>query len=209
MPKRSAGVARRTLAVFAAVGVLTLGPLSPSSLAVETVGNVSIRGKIFILETGDPRPAAFVHAIHFDTKAMFSSRRTLRNGAYLIEGLPFGYYDLVVEFEDKLYLSNRSIEAEAGGKLEISLIIGSGQPRTTEWWSADPNRRISGLDRPADGVAWIVEGMPRSVAPGAIPSGSEAGTRRWLIPSIAAGGLLGLLALGGSSSNDPPASPSE
>ncbi len=195
-----------------AAGIATCVALSaslPAALAAAPPGNVMLRGKIFALETGEPVGGAVVHALHFDTKALRSSLQTIGNGEYRIDALPFGYYDLIVEFEGKLYLSNRGFDSDAGETLEISLIIGSGQPRATEWWSADPGRLIAGLDRPADGVAWIVEGIPRSVAPGAIPAADGEAPRRWLIPVLAGGGLLLLVGLDGGSPSDPDASPSD
>jgi hypothetical protein len=106
------------------------------------------------------------------------------------------------------------INAPAGEKVEFSMVLGSPQPEDTEWWSAEPDRRIPGLDRVPDGVARIVEGIPKKSALMKMASGSGtaaatpspaaaasagggtaavgASTAGWLIPTLAAGGLVAL-----------------
>lgn len=195
--------------------VVSLGLGTPGlTLAAGPAGNVQIRGVIFSGETQDAVSGARVYAVHLDTKQVFTSAPSTASGEYSLTGLPFGYYDLAIETADGLYLSNRVINAPAGEKREISMVLGSPQPEDTEWWSAEPDRRIPGLDRVPDGVARIVEGIPEESALAAMSSGTgtaattpaatAAGTgasaaaaslgttSSWLIPALAAGGLVAL-----------------
>lgn len=161
---------------------------------------------------------ARVYAVHLDTKQVFSSAPSTDKGEYALTGLPYGYYDLAVETSDGLYLANRVINAPAGEKVEISMILGAPQPEDTEWWSAEPDRRIPGLDRVPDGVSRIVEGVPRKSTLVAIASGKTAattgataattgakvfgtGTSSWLIPVLAAGGLAALVIIANDDDN--------
>jgi hypothetical protein len=199
------------LVVLLIVAGLGLGPQG-LALAAGPAGNVQIRGVIFSGETQEPVQAARVYAVHLDTKQVFTSAPSTASGEYALTGLPFGYYDLAVETTDGLYLSNRVINAPAGERVEYSMVLGSPQPEDTEWWSAEPDRRIPGLDRVPDGVARIVEGIPKKSAlmamasgtptPAATPSATTAGggavsrgaAGSWLLPTLAAGGLLLLAA---------------
>ncbi len=202
---------RRTALALVILG-MALGPQAMSVMAAGPAGNVSIRGVVFSGETQDAVMGARVYAVHLDTKQVFSSAPSTDKGEYALTGLPYGYYDLAVETTDGLYLANRVINAPAGEKVEISMILGPPQPEDTEWWSAEPDRRIPGLDRVPDGVSRIVEGVPRKSTLAAIASGKPAagaGTvattsgskvfggakAGWLVPVLAAGGLLALVVL--------------
>jgi len=188
---------RRATALLVVL-VLGFGPQS-MSLAVGPTGNVVLRGAVVLAENGNAVAGATVYAVHLDTKQVFKSTASGANGEYQITGLPFGYYDLAVETTDGLYLANRVVNAPAGEKVEISLLLGPPQPEDTEWWSAEPDRRIPGLDRVPDGVARIVEGKPRraaiaAAAPGATTTAAAAtaGGSNWLIPALVAAGVIAL-----------------
>ncbi len=224
---RSAGLIRmRRVAASVVVAALVAGAHLPAALAAGQAGNVEIRGKVFDMQSGDPLADAVVHAVHLDTKEVYTSGPTSADGEYELDHLPFGYYDLAVESSGGLFLSNRVIRAPAGESIKISLILGEPQPEDTEWWSADPHRRIPGLDRTPDGVGRIVEGTPRripsaqpgSAAPGPTPASATASAgsrlddprRSWLIPTLVASGLFGLALLvedDEDQTSDPPTSP--
>lgn len=199
--------ARRLLLMMVIVGI-GLGP-QVVSLAAGPAGNVQIRGVIFSGETQEAVAGARVYAVHLDTKQVFTSAPSTASGEYALTGLPFGYYDMAIETTTGLYLSNRVINAPAGERVEFSMVLGSPQPEDTEWWSAEPDRRIPGLDRVPDGVARIIEGIPKrsalvamasgTAAPAATPTAAAAtgtavrgGAASWLIPALAAGGFVAL-----------------
>lgn len=204
-------VVRRVTLALVIVG-MGIGPQMSWSVAAGPAGNVVIRGVVFSGQTQEPVTGARVYAVHLDTKQVFSSAPSTDKGEYQLTGLPYGYYDMAVETTDGLYLANRVINAPAGEKVEMSMILGPPQPEDTEWWSAEPDRRIPGLDRVPDGVARIVEGVPRkstlaaiasgkTTAPAAATAGTKAGrtfaasTTSWLVPVLAAGGLVALAVL--------------
>ncbi len=201
----------RRLALILVIAGLVLGPQTTLTLAAGTAGNVVLRGKVGSAETGEPIAGARVYAVHLDTKQVFTSAPTNAKGEYQITGLPFGYYDIAVETTDGLYLANRVINAPAGEKVDMSLMLGPPQPEDTEWWSAEPDRRIPGLDRVPSGVARIVEGrVPLAkaramaaaggaaaggAAAGAGAAGAAAGAASWLVPALAVAGMVGLAAV--------------
>ena len=128
------------LACIVASG-LAGGPVSAQGRAA---GSVGFKGRI-VDENGTPVAGAKVHAVHLDTKQVFTSSPSDPNGRYVLKGLPLGYFDLVVEGGGGVYLANRVVNAPAGETVEISFMLGPPRPEDTEWWSADPNRRVAGL----------------------------------------------------------------
>jgi hypothetical protein len=212
MLKQGCVCVRRLLAVAVAVA-MAVGPQIGGAFAAGPVGNVVVRGFVASADKATPISGARVYAVHLDTKQVFTSAPSAGDGAYQITGLPFGYYDLAVETPDGLFLANRVINAPAGEKIEVSLMLGPPQPEDTEWWSAEPDRRIAGLDRVPDGVARIVEGKPRALPPGAVSgaqiataTGATGATSSLTLPLLLAGGV-GLLAIliGNQDDNSEPA----
>ncbi len=210
--------ARRVVALSLAFALAFVPGIGGASAAAETA-NASLHGTVAYADKATPVSGAKVHAVHLDTRQVFDSAPTGANGAYQITGLPYGYYDLAVETpEGSLYLANRVISAPPGEKLEISLMLGPPAPEDTEWWSAEPDRRIPGLERVPDGVARVVEGKARAVAAAPAPSGPTPATpvgaaakKSSLKPVLIGGGIavlaVILLAGGGGSSSAPPVSP--
>ncbi|RMF72966.1 MAG: carboxypeptidase regulatory-like domain-containing protein [Acidobacteria bacterium] len=201
---------------LAVVLALALGtPGLPVLAQAAVTGGVSFEGRI-LDENGSPVAGAKVHAVHLDTKQVFTSGPSDGSGHYTLRGLPIGYFDLVVESSSGLFLANRVVNAPAGETVEISLLLGPPRPEDTEWWSADPNRRVAGLDRSPDGVARIVEGdPPRALAVppagGAAAPGSSATfwarNGRWLVPTLAILAAAGIALALDDDEKDQPASP--
>jgi hypothetical protein len=222
----SAVVCRRWIACLLAL-VVAFGTQLPAAQAADgATGTVTIVGTILSASTNQPMPGAQVYVVHLDTKQVFKSAPSEGNGKYQIQGLPFGYYDIAVLDTSGLFLANRVINAPAGEKLEISLALGAPQPEDTEWWSAEPDRRIPGLDRVPDGVARIVEGRPpKGVAaakstPAGATSGAATGSTvakaggrtklaAWLVPLLGGTGIiaLGILADDDDEDEDDEATP--
>ncbi len=195
------GAAFRRLIAILVVFAVGFGSQFNAALAAGPAGNVVIRGVVANANDAAAIVGARVYAVHLDTKQVFTSAPAAAKGEYQITGLPFGYYDIAVETADGLYLANRVINAPAGEKVEISLLLGPPQPEDTEWWSAEPDRRIPGLDRVPDGVARIVEGRPSAARlasatkTAAAPAAASAGGSSLLVPGLLALGVLGLVVL--------------
>ncbi len=212
MRRQMRNMFRRTVILAVVLG-LCFTSTTLTAMAAGPAGNVEIRGVVFSGERQTIVAGARVYAVHLDTKQVFQSSPSNDKGEYDLTGLPYGYYDLAVETSDGLFLANRVINAPAGERVEMSMILGPPQPEDTEWWSAEPDRRIPGLDRVPDGVARIVEGIPRKsrlveiasgkpTATGASTRAATSGTRifgggksGWALPLLAAGGLAGLIIL--------------
>lgn len=198
------GLVRRFAALLM-VSFLIFGPLaSTATSAAGMAGSVVISGTVRNASNGEPVAGAQVYAVHLDTKQVFKSGPSDKDGKYTIPGLPFGYYDLAVLDTAGLFLANRVINAPAGEKQEVSLSLGPPQPEDTEWWSAEPDRRIPGLDRVPDGVARIIEGKPPKTAiasaesakgaAGATVAKTGGGLKlaSWLVPVLGGAGIIAL-----------------
>jgi hypothetical protein len=204
-------ILRCSCAAALVVGLAFGSQVLPAIAQTGAAGNVVLEGKVLSADTGETLANARVYAVHLDTKQVFLSAPSSSSGDYQITGLPFGYYDLAVETPEGLYLANRVINAPAGERIDVSVVLGPPQPEDTEWWSAEPDRRIPGLERVPDGVARIVEGRPPrkseivagDVSPAATfppagapartaPAPAFAGVGGWLIPAAVAVGIVGL-----------------
>lgn len=203
----------RSCLVLTAALLLVPGTTWPA-LAQGNVGaNVSFSGRVIDGKSGESVAGARVYALHLDSKQIFTSAPTEGRGQYELTGLPYGYFDLVVEAPTGLYLGNRVVNAPAGERRDISLSLEDPQPEDMDWWSADPNRRIAGLDRAPDGVARIIEDSSRIAAwqPPKPPepvvasaSGAQAAAKAsrwggfwaansgWLVPVLAVVGSVGV-----------------
>jgi hypothetical protein len=120
-------------------------------------GQGALRGKIFEEDAKTPVGAATVRAVHLDTNEVFEGAPTTADGKYEVAGLPYGYYNLIVETPAGLYLSNRILNVPPEKKVEASFMLTESRPEEKEWWEAEPSRRVPGMDRPPDGVARIIE----------------------------------------------------
>jgi hypothetical protein len=139
--------------------LLVLPAWAPSALAQEArePGRGSLRGKILLDDQKTPAVGATVRAVHLDTNEIFEGAPTTADGKYEVKGLPYGYYNLIVETDGALYLSNRILNVPPEKKVEASFALTESRPEEKEWWEAEPSRRVPGMDRPPDGVARIIE----------------------------------------------------
>lgn len=182
------------------VGLLATGGQIPVALGQTAAGTAGIRGRLFWEEGGEPIAGATVHCIHLDTKQVMTSEPSASDGSYALTNLPFGYYDCAVSTPRGLCLANRVVNVPAGETVEISMVIGAPNPEDTEWWSADSTRKLPGLNQVPDSVCRIFEGSPKKLprpAAKETPAAAAAGGAHaaWLVPALAAGGLVALLAL--------------
>jgi len=120
-------------------------------------GQGALRGKIFQDDGKTPAAGATVRAVHLDTNEIFEGAPTTADGKYEVKGLPYGYYNLIVETAEGSYLSNRILNVPPEKKVEASFMLTDSRPEEREWWEAEPSRRVPGMDGPPDGVARIIE----------------------------------------------------
>jgi len=192
------------------IGALVGGGSLPLALAQAPTGTASLKGRLFWEDSGEPISGATVHCIHLDTKAVLTAEPSAADGRYVLQNLPFGYYDCAVSTPQGLCLANRVINVPAGETVEISMVIGAPNPEDTEWWSADSARKLPGLNEVPDSVCRIYEGVPKT-APRSEPKEAARGTARhraatqgrwvdaaghaWLVPALVGGGLAALLVI--------------
>jgi hypothetical protein len=202
--------------------------MAPSGALANNDGFVAFEGRVYDAETCEVIPGCRVYALHIDTNQVYTAAPTDSRGRYALEGLPGGYYDLVVEFDGEVFLGNRVVEAASAGETsEISLSLGDPLPEDTEWWSADPDRRIAGLAQAPSGVARIIEGgscegvlFPPQVAQATPATATTAGggasfwsaNASWIVPALAAVGATAagsVLTDDNDDNEDAPGSPFE
>lgn len=182
--------------------LLVLPASLPSALAQEgkEPGHGALRGKIFLEDQKTPAAGATVRAVHLDTNETFEGPLTSADGKYEVTGLPYGYYNLIVETSDGLYLSNRILNVPPEKKVEASFALTESRPDEKEWWEAEPSRRVPGMDRPPDGVARIIERRD---------TGSFWKSGKGIAVIVGGGALIvgALVLTADSSSNEAPQSP--
>lgn len=186
------------------LALLLILPASvPSALGQGTTepGRGSLSGKIFQEDQKSPAGGVTVRAVHLDTNEIFEGAPTTPDGKYEVKGLPYGYYNLIVETAEGLYLSNRILNVPPEKKVEASFLLTESRPEEKEWWEAEPSRRVPGMDRPPDGVARIIEKRD---------TGSFWKSGTGIAVMIGGGALIvGALVLSADdSTSEPPASPS-
>ncbi len=110
--------------------------------------NGRIEAKIQIRGEGGSPEGTILNAYHIDTQQVFRSEPARNKGAVTIEGIPYGYFDLAVEMDGKLYVASQVVVVPPSGKVVISLVL---EPYEEDGSSAV--RGFQGSDSPVEGVA--------------------------------------------------------
>ena len=122
------------------------GPLAQYT-PTDTKGTSKITGKVLDAE-GKQVLGARMLAYHLSSEQLFTSEPTGKNGECLIEGLPYGYYDLAIETPDGLFVANRVINLAPAGTAAVMFTVVPYQPST-----APSARKHPGSDREPYGLA--------------------------------------------------------
>lgn len=123
---RTTGAFGRLMASLLAVAIA--GYSVPANLLASTIpsGAAEISGIILQPDGLTPITGATIKAANLETKEIYSSEKTSRDGVYRLASLPAGSYDLAVETSDGLYASDTLVTAVAGKRQVVSLAIRSG-----------------------------------------------------------------------------------
>ncbi|MBI1951366.1 MAG: carboxypeptidase regulatory-like domain-containing protein [Acidobacteria bacterium] len=113
MPTRPLETVRRVTAVlvtvFLGVGPGFAVPGSAQSPSPE-MGHGSIRGNLYQADERTALAGAKVTAIDVRTGKQYESEVTMDNGDYLIDGVPAGTYDVVIEVGGNLFVADRLVD---------------------------------------------------------------------------------------------------
>jgi len=121
--------------------------------APQPAGHTRLQGKIVDSEGKRGVEGAVVLAYHLSTEEIYRSEPTGSKGAYRIEGLPSGYYDLAVEGPDGLFVGSNVVNIPPGSKAVINFTM---TPFSAATATTDAGRSFPGLDAASSGTATVM-----------------------------------------------------
>jgi len=101
---------------------LLLGPAFTAPLRADE-GLAAIRGILFKSDETSRLAGARVTAINVATGRRYLSNHTGDNGAYEIAALPAGIYDLAIEADERLYVTDNLVDLAENQRLYLSFAI--------------------------------------------------------------------------------------
>lgn len=118
------------------------------SAATNTVGRGMIEAKIQVRGQGASPEGTVLTAYHIDTKQVYRSEPARQKGTVTIAGIPYGYFDLAVELDGKLYVASQVVVVPPSGKVVVNLALEPYEEDRT-----GSIRSFQGSDSPVEGVA--------------------------------------------------------
>ena len=92
-------------------------------------GTAKIKGKVLDAQ-GKQVAGARVLAYHLSSERLFTSEPTNKSGEYLVEGLPYGYFDLAIETSEGLFVANRVVNLPPAGTAAVVFTVVPYEPTT-------------------------------------------------------------------------------
>ena len=183
-------ILRAPLSIFLSFAIyLACVPMAMAQEEAAASGGSRIVGKVKGSD-GAPITGARVQAYHLSTEKLYSSEPTGSKGQYVVEGLPYGYYDLAVETVDGLFVGNQVANVAPSSKAVLNFTL---SPLTAD----NEGREFPGTESSSAGIAQVTK--------------KAAGRQFWRsakgIAVIAGGGAAVLLLVaggGGSGGGSPP-----
>lgn len=126
----------------------------PADPAQESAGQGQILGRVES-EDGHPLAGATVVAFHLRGEQFFRSEPSNPKGAFSVDNLPFGYYDVAVETAEGVYVGNVVVNVPPAGKAILVLTVAPFGPND------DPTREFTGTQGSAEGVARVTERLTK------------------------------------------------
>src|SRR3989338_10225743 len=113
MPTRPLATARRVMAVVVTLS-LGVGPGFAVPGAAQSpspeIGHGSIRGTLYQADEQTALAGAKVTAINVRTGRQYSSEVTMEDGDFLVDGVPAGTYDVVIEVGGNLFVADHLVD---------------------------------------------------------------------------------------------------
>jgi hypothetical protein len=184
--------------------------------ATQPARSAEIRGNVLSADGLTGIAGVSVKAAHLETRQIFTSGNTLKDGTYTLAALPPGTYDLAVETPQGLYVADILVDAEPGRSSVVSLALRPAAPGQSDVQS-DPNAE-QGQEGQKEGEKKADDAKEKEGQPPAQPPEPPAEKKKkkkgggfWRSPGGAAIGIVGgavLIGIGANSStnddNEPP-----
>ena len=123
---RKPGAFERLMASVLTIAVAGYSIPAGVLAATQPSGAAEIRGMILLPDGLTPITGVTVKAANLETKQIYSSEKTDKDGIYKLSSLPAGSYDLAVQTSEGLYASDTLVNAVAGKRQIVSLAIRAG-----------------------------------------------------------------------------------
>lgn len=134
---------------------VSLSATTPALAAKDGAGSAAaVEGRVLAGEGKGTISGAVVKAYPLDGGEPLIAPATGSKGAFALRGLPFGYYDLVVEAEGATYVGNQVINVAPSSKIEVDVRLTRYAEKSASWWAGREQRRLPGGGN-ADGLAEI------------------------------------------------------
>ena len=189
----------RRLSAVLLVACLAFGPpLAEWATAQTEEGKGALRGVLYQADQKSKLAGAQVAAINVQTGEHFVSNVSTENGEYVIEGLPEGTYDIVVQAGGEIFVAENLLDLEKNQRLSVSFATTPTKPA---------NRRIKSMPPPT-GTATVVGSFPHTGAVATV-----GGARAWwtsppgVVTIIALAVATGLVIANNTGSNASPSTP--
>ena len=139
--------AKQAVSVAAAVFLL-LAPVSPvaapspEKTPAPTGGRIS--GKVFAADGKTAVASAVVKAVPLQGGDTVASSPTGAKGEFALDGLAFGYYDLIVEAPSGTFIANQVVNVPPSGKLVVQFSLTPYAEKSPSWWAGREPRALPG-----------------------------------------------------------------
>jgi carboxypeptidase family protein len=174
----------------------------PAPLVAAAAPGASIAGRVFLSDARTPVREAVVKAFNRDSEKTFESPATGPDGAYALDGLEPGEYDLGISTGSGLFLVETSVKVSPGQKRAASFAL---QPYTQEQGDAQGSQQGEGQQaKPEDQKPSGQAEKPKKLKR---PRSAAATMHNpWVVTGVIVGGALVIGAIS-SSVNDSNGSP--
>ena len=150
------GAGRRLLAVTVTAALLSTPALAAKSKEPKPPKGSRILGQVRSADGKSAAAGVVVEVRPLDGGTVHRSKPTDKRGRFSLEGLPYGWAELVVTGEGGSFLGDQALNLPPGSKVEIKLNLLPLADRPESWWTERH------LEPPADVTGANVAGLAQS-----------------------------------------------